>query len=174
MAAAPLVYNDDESVAWERMWDSFCVLASAGGPPHRASLLQPPASPDPTSAGYQANVAEIVRGIRLVSGLAAEAAEPGWVAVECGQAAKARWLSEQIRQENVASLQRGSRFFVPVGEHFTVKGEVKNVITAVAKTTHYWQDHLAAETKSALEWETRLAALWERLKRWPKSSRAAD
>ncbi len=164
MASAPLVYNDDQTVAWERMWDSFCVLASVGGPPHRATMLQPETTADAASPEYQASVAEIVRGIRLVSGLRAEAAESGWIAVECEHAAKARWLSEQIRQENVASFQRGNCFFVPVGQRFTVKGEVKNVITAVAKTTHYWQEHLAGETKNALAWEARLTELWARLK----------
>lgn len=137
MSAAPMIYNDDQSVAWEQMWDSFCVLASAGGPPHRGTLLAVPTDVDANSAGYRTAVAEITRGIRLVSGLAAQAAEPGWIAVECGQASKSRWLSEQIVQENVASFYRGSQLFVPVGEHFTLKGEIKNVITVVAKTTHY-------------------------------------
>jgi len=31
---------------------------------------------------------------------------------------------------------------VPVGEWQDVKKEIKNVITVVAKTTHYWADHL--------------------------------
>ena len=166
MAAAPMVYNDDESVAWERMWDSFCVLASAGGPPHRATTLQAQTIDDPTSEGYRTAVAEIIRGIHLVSGLTAEAAETGWIAVECGQPIQARWLSEQIEQENVASFVQGSRFFVPVGASFTLKGEIKNVITAVAKTTHYWNEHLAAEMKSALAWEARLAMLWARIRCW--------
>jgi sirohydrochlorin cobaltochelatase len=170
MAAAPLVYNDDQSVAWDRMWDSFCVLASAGGPPHRATMLHAETEADPSSPGYRDAVAEIVRGIRLVSGLNAESAVTGWIAVECDQPAKARWLSEQIIQENVDSFQRGSQFFVPVGERFALKGEVKNVITAVAKTTHYWNDHLAAETKSALEWENRLDVAWQRIRTWLRRS----
>jgi sirohydrochlorin cobaltochelatase len=165
MAAAPLVYNDDQTVAWERMWDSFCVLASAGGPPHRATRLEPQPDSDPTSAAYRSAVAEIVRGIHLVSGLTAHPAQTGWIAIECGQASKARWLSEQINQENVASFAQETRCFVPVGERFTLKGEIKNVVTAVAKTTHYWSDHLAAELKTALVWEERFARLQQRLGR---------
>jgi sirohydrochlorin cobaltochelatase len=166
MASTPMVYNDDQTVAWEQMWDTFCVLASAGGPPHRATRLEAQTASDPTNQGDRAAVAEIMRGIRLVSGLAAQPAQTGWIAVECGQASKARWLSEQILQENVASFCQGSRFFVPVGETFTLKGEIKNVITAVAKTTHYWRDHLAAETKTALAWEARLRAVGQWLRRW--------
>lgn len=159
MASAPLVYNEDQTVAWDQMWDSFCVLASAGGPPHRGTMLHAQIGADPTCPGYRAAVAEIVRGIRLVSGLQAAPAEPGWIAVECPEESMARWLSEQIAQENVASFQRGLCFYVPVGEHFTLKGEVKNVITAVAKTTHYWREHLAPEIKSSLAWEARLRSL---------------
>lgn len=166
MAAAPLVYNGDQSVAWDQMWDSFCVLASAGGPPHRATLLQAQIDGDPTSAGYQFAVDEIVRGIALVSGLTATAAAPGWIGVDCGQASQARWLSDQIRQENVDAYCEGTRFFVPVGDNFTLEGEIKNVITAVAKTTHYWGEHLAQEVKTSLAWEEKMHALVQRLQGW--------
>ncbi len=105
-----------------------------------------------------------MRGIRLVSGLKAQAVQTGWVAVEAGDAGKARWLAEQIKRENVASYSEGSRFFVPVGEYFTVKSEIKNVITVVAKTTHYWIDHVPAAMKSSLAWEERLAMLGRRIK----------
>lgn len=163
MAAAPLVYNEDNSVAWDRMWDNFCVLASAGGPPHRATLLRAQTNADPTSTGYRFAADEIIRGIALVSGLRAVPAQTGWVAVECGKASKAQWLSEQINQENVESYAEGTRFFVPVGENFTLKGEIKNAVTAVAKTTHYWRDHLAAEIKTSLEWEARFKTIIRRL-----------
>src|SRR5262245_26888007 len=39
MAAAPIKYAADGSVDWGNMWDSFCVLAREGGPPHRGQLL---------------------------------------------------------------------------------------------------------------------------------------
>lgn len=166
MPAAPIVYNEDSSIAWERMWGIYCVLASAGGPPHRGTRLEAQLDADLNSEGYRTAVAEIVRGIRLVSGLSAQAAETGWIAVECGQASKARWLCEQIVQENVASFHRGTRLFVPVGEHFTLRGEIKNVITVVAKTTHYWTEHLCADAKSTLLWEEALKDFGVRIRRW--------
>jgi sirohydrochlorin cobaltochelatase len=167
MAAAPIVYNEDQSVAWERMWDSFCVLASVGGPPHRASKLMPQVDADVNSPGYRVAVEEISRGIRLVSGLKAQpAAEPGWLAVACDTPNKARWLSDQINQENVQARYAGNMLYVPVGEHFTLKGEIKNVITAVAKTTHYWEEHLASQIKAALAWEERFKGVASQVKSW--------
>lgn len=166
MPAAPMVYNDDGSVAWDQMWDSFCVLASAGGPPHRGQMLQAPAEVDASGDAYRRAVDEIIRGTRLVSGLEAVPAEPGWIAVACGSAAQAAWLSDQICQENVASYARGMRFFVPVDGSFLLKGEIKNVITVVAKTTHYWDAHLAAGMKRYLAWETATSHAWQRLRRW--------
>ncbi len=165
MAPAPMVYNADNSVAWERMWDNFCVLASAGGPPHRATLLRAQTNANPDSAGYRFACEEIMRGIALVSGLQVAHARTGWIAIECGKASRARWLSEQINQENVESYAEETRVFVPVGENFTLKGEIKNVITAVAKTTHYWRDHLAAEIKTSLEWEERFKKIMRRFLR---------
>jgi sirohydrochlorin cobaltochelatase len=148
------------------MWDTFCVLASAGGPPHRGTRLEAQTESDPNSAGYRVAVAEIVRGIRLVSGLEAQPAETGWIAVECGEPSKARWLSEQIIQENVAAFYCGTQLFVPVDESFTLKGEIKNVITVVAKTTHYWTEHLAPEVKTSLAWEMKVNGFVERVRRW--------
>lgn len=164
MSSAPMVYNDDGSVAWEQMWTTFCVLASAGGPPHRGELLCAPASVDTDSAAYRWVVDEIIRGIHLVSGLRAAPATPGWVVVDCKSAAQAHWLSEQINQENVECRWRGKVFFVPAAAHFTLKGEIKNVITAVAKTTHYWGAHVRKEVKQSLAIETTLqiAADWLR------------
>jgi sirohydrochlorin cobaltochelatase len=166
MTAAPMVYNADNSVAWECMWNSFCALASAGGPPHRGTLLCAQTDADPQHAGYRAAAAEIIRGIGLVSGLPAHAAAPGWIAVDCGEPGKARWLAEQIKQENVQARCAGANLFVPVGEDFTLKGEVKNVITAVAKTTHYWNAHLASEVKVSLLWEEKVHAVGRWLQRW--------
>ncbi len=166
MASAPLVYNAEGDVAWDQMWEAFCVLASQGGPPHRDTMLHAPLAADPTTPGYQQAAEEIIRGIRLVSGLAAAPATPGWIAIECESPGKAQWLREQIRLENVEAQCKDTELWVPVAEDYTVKGEVKNVITAVAKTTHYWNDHLAAEIKMTLVWEEKLAALGKRVRQW--------
>ena len=157
MSSAPMKYADDGSVDWGNMWDGFCVLASAGGPPHRGTLLAPAEATDASSAGYQTAAAEIIRGIFLVSGLRATMSqEPGWIAVPCDSEGMAEWVTEQATQENVLFRCQGDVFLVPCGADWSVTGEVKNVITVVAKTTHYWQDHIAREMKATLAVEDAL------------------
>jgi hypothetical protein len=124
------------------MWDTFCVLARDGGPPHRGALLEAPPSVDLESPAFQRAAAEIIRGVEAVSGLAAFVAEPGWIGVRCDSPRMAQWLAESIVLENVEARARDSLLLVPGGEDFTIKHEIKNVITAVAKTTHYWREHL--------------------------------
>jgi sirohydrochlorin cobaltochelatase len=153
MASAPMRYDESGDVAWGDMWDSFCALASSGGPAHRATLLEPDASSDVSDPAYQAVVGELVRGIKLVSGLTATADAPGWVRVACPDSAMAAWLAEQGMVENVRMRAEGAALFVPAGARYEVKGEIKNVITVLAKTTHYWQDHIASEMKSTLALE---------------------
>lgn len=166
MASAPFVHNTDGSVAWDRMWDSFCALASTGGPAHRPTMLSAQEDADPNSATYQGVVAEIVRGITLVSGLQAFPGAPGWVAIDCGTTGKATWLSKEIGQEGVQARCEGRLLFVPAGEHFAVHSEIKNVITVVAKTTHYWDTHLPVEVKRALAWEEKMNGLSARIQGW--------
>jgi sirohydrochlorin cobaltochelatase len=166
MAAAPLKYSPDGAVDWGNMWDTFCALAQEGGPPHRGTMLHAPERPDTASAGYRFAADEIIRGVAEVSGLRATAAAPGWIAIACGSVGMARWLSEAIERENVRARCDGALLLVPVGEDFTLKGEIKNVITAVAKTTHYWQEHLAPEVKRALALEQQLARLTVWLGGW--------
>jgi sirohydrochlorin cobaltochelatase len=160
MAAAPLRYGANGQVDWGNMWESFCALALDGGPPHRGTLLGPDEGSDPASPAYQAAVAEIVRGVAEVSGLPAAAAAPGWVGVRCATPAMARWLSEAIAGENVAARHAGALLLVPAGERYALKGEIKSVITAVAKTSHYWREHLPEAAKATLEAQERLSGLW--------------
>src|SRR5262245_15942849 len=91
MSSAPMVYSEDGSVAWGEMWGVFCELASAGGPPHRGTMLFAPRMEDPTTPAYQQACDELIRGIHLVSGLKASAVKPGWLALECANSAQARW-----------------------------------------------------------------------------------
>ena len=58
----------------------------------------------------------------------------------------------------------GDRVYVPVGADYTVSGEIKNVITAVAKTTHYWADHVPDEVKRAMVIEARIQRITGRLR----------
>lgn len=150
MPSAPMKYLDDGSVAWGDMWDSYCVLALDGGPPHRGTMLYAPVGvADPDDPQYDVVLAEIQRGIKAVSGLSAEAGPPGWIAMETGHAGYAYWLITAIMEENVEAKRDGTRVLLPCGQDFTIKGEIKNVITAVAKTTHYYGEHVPPEVKQA-------------------------
>jgi hypothetical protein len=123
------------------MWDTFCVLARDGGPPHRGTLLEVVTPVDPASPALRAAADEIIRGIEAVSGLTADVAEPGWIGIACASPEMARWLSESIVLENVHARANDRLLLLPVAEDFTIEHEIKNVITAVAKTTHYWKEH---------------------------------
>lgn len=151
MAAAPIKFAEDGAVDWGNMWDSFCVLAREGGPAHRPTLLRAQQDADQESVGYRAAAAEICRGVPLVAGMHAEAATPGWIAIHTPSAEAATWLSESITEEGVEARAEGATLFVPCGEDFTLKVEIKSVVTAVAKTTHYYADHLPSEVKLALK-----------------------
>ena len=160
MSSAPMKFDPQGQVDWGNMWDSFCVLAQAGGPPHRGTRLEPRPAPKTADPSYAWASAEISRGITAVSGLLVRTAEPGWLAVECGSAGMARWLADAIEAENVAARAEGEQLWVPVDGSFRLDGEIKNVITVVAKTTHYWQQHLPAETKQTLAAEALLRNWW--------------
>jgi hypothetical protein len=54
---------------------------------------------------------------------------------------------------------------VPCGEKFSLKGEIKNVVTVVAKTTHYWADHIPDEVKTTMKIEEGLSQLGKRIKK---------
>jgi hypothetical protein len=150
MPAGPIVYRPDGQIDWANMWDSFCELALDGGPPHRESMLCPPPDPDPTSAAYAFAAGEIARGVYEVCGLTAVPAQPGWLQIRCHSCSQARWLAEAIVEENVQAQYDHQFLLLPVGDAFTLTKEIKNVITAVAKTTHYWTEHLSAAVKHTL------------------------
>jgi sirohydrochlorin cobaltochelatase len=138
-------YTENRQVAWNEMWTSFCDLALAGGPPHRDTLLEP-VSPDEVKMhpeAYERVLAEIERGLRLVTGLPIVRSEKvGWVGVKCADEEMALWLLRAIIVENVCVRREGTVLFLPVGPEFRMEKEIKNVITVVAKTHHYWQEHL--------------------------------
>jgi sirohydrochlorin cobaltochelatase len=156
-------YKEDGSVDWGNMWDSFCALAIEGGPPHRGDLLALAPDEEVEGACYEAAAAEICRGIYEVSGLSAAPGDPGWIAIDCPTAAMARWLADAVNEENVIARCADTTLFVPCGGSFTTKGEVKNVITAVAKTTHYWAEHVPGEVKSSLAMQLLIRGLVGRL-----------
>jgi sirohydrochlorin cobaltochelatase len=165
MSSAPMKYDADGQVDWGNMWDSFCVLALEGGPPHRATQLAPAAQPDSADPRYAWAATEIGRGIAGVSGLPTHPAAPGWIAMACGSAAMARWLADAIEAENVSARADGAAVLLPVDGSFRLEGEIKNVVTAVAKTTHYWAAHVPVETKQTLAAEAWLGAWTQGLRR---------
>ena len=145
MGTAPMRYTQDDQVAWNEMWVGFCDLALAGGPPHRDTLLEPVA-PDEVRANleaYERVLAEIERGLRLVTGLPVVRSERlGWIGLRCENEEMALWLLRAIIVENVCVRREGSILFLPVGPDFRMEKEIKNVITVVAKTHHYWIEHI--------------------------------
>jgi hypothetical protein len=152
MGAAGLKYNMDGAVAWDKIWGSFCDLAMAGGPPHKGTLLQPGSAVEiAENAGpYQQVVREICRGITLVTALDAEFDTPGWVRVSCTSNSMAGWLLRAITIENIAVRADGSTLYLPAGPDYRIDKQIKNVITVIAKTTHYWRDHMPAAQQWAI------------------------
>jgi sirohydrochlorin cobaltochelatase len=144
MGAAPLELDRDGGVAWDRMWQGFCELALAGGPPHRGTLLEPASAEAVASepARYAAVVRELERGLRMVTGLPlAAGGPPGWVGLVCRSEAMAVWLMRAIVVENVLARREGAVLYLPAAPGFSLGGEIKNVVTAVAKSYHYWLEH---------------------------------
>ena len=153
MGSAGLKYGPDGKVAWDQIWGSFCDLAMAGGPPHKGKLLEPGSREaiDAAPARYEEVVDEICRGITLASELPAQpSAHAGWVSVDCYSETMASWLLRAIVMENVAARSDGRALLLPAAPHFELDKEIKNVITVIAKTTHYWMGHMSRAQKSAI------------------------
>ena len=145
MRSAGLKYNLDGSVAWNQIWGSFCDLAMAGGPPHKGVLLEPCTEADAHArpALYHDAVREICRGINMVTDLLAEPApDAGWVRTVCPDEAMAGWLVRAIVMENMSARQDGVVLDLPASPHYRLDKEIKNVVTVMAKTYHYWSGHM--------------------------------
>ena len=145
MRSAGLIYGADGRVAWDEIWESFCDLAMAGGPPHKGTLLEPGALAEITAQPdrYLEVTDEICRGIEMATELPAETSPtPGWVRVGCTSPGMAGWLARAIVMENVAARCAGSVLHLPAAPAFRLEKEIKNVVTVVAKTCHYWRGHM--------------------------------
>jgi hypothetical protein len=153
MGSAGLKYAADGSVAWNEMWGSFCDLAMAGGPPHKGTLLEAgvPAAIESAPDRYREVVEEISRGITMVTDLPTEASPtPGWVRADCYSEGMAAWLLRAITMENVAVRTEGRALDLPASPAFRLEKEIKNVITVIAKTCHYWMGHVPRAQKAAI------------------------
>jgi len=147
MSSADFVYKDDGRPDWSAMWTGFCELALYGGPPHRGEdTMLTHVIEGPATENFNA-IAEIRRGIFETTGLFSEPHGEGWLAVTCHSKKMAAWLAASIILENVEAFFDEERLIVPAHPSFTLKNEVKSVITVVAKCNHYWQAHVAASTQ---------------------------
>ncbi len=145
MGAAGLVYDKDGNAAWNEIWTDFCDLALAGGPPHRGTLLEPgdPKRIEQNPDDYETVLKELDRGIRMVTGLeTTRSASPGWIGMVCESEDMALWLLRAIVVENISVRREDNILYFPAGADFRLEKEIKNVVTVVAKTNHYWQEHL--------------------------------
>ncbi|MEM7802500.1 MAG: sirohydrochlorin chelatase [Chloroflexota bacterium] len=145
MASADLAYAEDGSIAWDEIWEGYCDLALAGGPSHRGELLEPADREIVLQyhAAYEIARDEIERGIRQVTNLEViRDCPPGWIGMRCHSEEMAVWLLRAIIAENVMVRRQGADIYLPAGPDFRLKYEIKNVVTVVAKTVHYWMDHM--------------------------------
>ena len=154
MGSAGLKFAADGSVAWNEIWGSFCDLAMAGGPPHKGALLEAgtPAEIASRPDRYREVVDEICRGITMVTDMVArESPAPGWVRVSAFSEAMAGWLVRAIGTENVAVRAERMSVDLPASPAFRLEKEIKNVITVIAKTCHYWMGHMPRGQKQAIQ-----------------------
>ena len=153
MGSAGLRFAPDGKVAWDEMWATFCDLALAGGPPHKGTLLEPAAKADVDGepGRYSAAVEEICRGVRMVTDLEVHRSPlAGWVRVACLSDTMAGWLLRAITMENVAVRAEGATIELPAGPRFRIEKEIKNVVTVMAKTCHYWLGHTTRRQKQQI------------------------
>lgn len=153
MGSAGLKFDAQGQVAWDQMWGSFCDLAMAGGPPHKGKLLEPGTQADIEAEPekYRKVTDEICRGIYTVTGLGAEAStHPGWIQVDCESSGMAAWLYRAIVMENVSARFEDTAIALPAGPHYRIEKEIKNVITSIAKTSHYWLDHMSTSQQQTI------------------------
>ena len=57
-------------------------------------------------------------------------------------------LLRAIVVENVTVRREETALWFPAGPHFRLEREIKNAITIIAKTNHYWQEHVAGLSSS--------------------------
>jgi sirohydrochlorin cobaltochelatase len=153
MKSAGLKYDAEGKVAWNEIWSSFCDLAMAGGPPHKGTLLEPGRDREIAAEPqrYDEVVDEICRGISMATDLDARPSPiPGWVRVPRLSDGMAGWLLRAIVMENVAARSEGTSLDLPAAPHFRPEREIKNVVTVIAKTSHYWLGHMPRAQRVAI------------------------
>jgi hypothetical protein len=100
---------------------------------------------------YKEVVDEVCRGVEMVTGLAAEPSLiSGWIDVDCPSSSMAGWLVRAINMENVSAHVDGMALHLPAGPRFRLEKEIKNVVTSIAKTCHYWLGHTSVVQHRAI------------------------
>jgi hypothetical protein len=153
MRSAGLKYDRDGNVAWNEIWGAFCDLAMAGGPPHKGTLLEPASEAEIEAHAdrYDEVVREICRGIEMVTDLEVRRAPlAGWIRVACLNESMAGWLGRAIVMENVAARSEETKLDLPASPFFRIDKEIKNVVTVIAKTSHYWLGHMSRAQRRAI------------------------
>ena len=151
MSAADLVFDDEGAVLWDEIFgvddpnNPYCELALAGGPSHRGELLEAVDGhvclADPGK--YAAALDECGRGINMITGMRIVVSNAlGWVGVQCDSEEMAVWLLRAVIVENVMVRREKDVIFLPVGPHYTLKDQIKSIVTVTAKTWHYWIEHI--------------------------------
>lgn len=69
---------------------------------------------------------------------------PGWIDGVCPDEEATDWLRQAILTENVTTRREGATLSLPAGEDFRPEEEIRNVVTAVARTYHSRTAHAAA------------------------------
>ena len=70
--------------------------------------------------------------------------------MQCHNTTMADWLMRAIVMENVAARSSGVMLYLPAAPHFRIEKEVKNVVTVIAKTAHYWMGHMSRSQKTLI------------------------
>jgi len=70
--------------------------------------------------------------------------------VDCPSTSMAGWLVRAVNMENVSAHVDGMILHLPAGPRFRLEKEIKNVITSIAKTCHYWLGHTSVAQHRAI------------------------
>ena len=72
------------------------------------------------------------------------------VRLQCPTRGMAAWLLRAIVMENIAVRADGTTLELPAAPSYRLHKEVKNVITVIAKTAHYWVGHMSVAHRQTI------------------------
>ncbi len=163
MSAAPYVYDEIGAIAWDKMWNNFCILAKEGGPPHRGTKLAFKSdNTTNTTDNYIEATKEITRAYKQLIPYAFQFNKQGNVEIKLTTPNMAKWFADIINSENVSCAQNQNTITLPVNDDFT-SAEIKNIVTVTAKVHHYWKNHRTWFAKLVIHLTSKdlEAGIWE-------------